>query len=137
VTTPVQRQCWFAVGTTVLNPFQVVAKMTVVYWDAVAYAWLSYAANSQRASFEVQFNGTNVFAGQPSLTKLPGFAAPPQLMYYSTGVFGPLDWSLLGPRFNSAAGTRVRICDIGGACSNALCVFGQDKPVLRPADVGL
>ncbi len=138
VTTPVQRQCWYAVGSTVLNPFQVVAKMTVVFWDATAYAWLSYAANSQRASFEVQFNGTNIFAGQPSLAaKLPGFSAPPQQMYYSTSVFGPLDWSLLGPRFSTAAAPRVRICDAAGACTNAQCVFGVDKPVLLPSDVGL
>jgi hypothetical protein len=137
VTTPVQRQCWFAVGTTVLNPFQVVAKMTVLYWDAVAYARVNYAANSQRSFFEIQVNGTNVFAGQPSLPKLPGFAAPPQLMYYNTLLFGPLDWSLLGPRFSSAAGTRVHICDSSNACLDALCVFGPDVPVLSPADVGL
>ncbi len=134
----VLRQCYFAQGTTVLNPFQVVAKMSVVFWDANAYAWVSFAANSQRASFDLRLaDGTNVFAGQPSLTTLPGFSSPPQRMFYSTSVFGPLDWSVLGPRFNPSAGVRVRICDGANVCTTSLCMFGADKPVLKPSDVGL
>ena len=115
VTTPVQRQCFFAQGTTVLNPFQVVTKMTVVFWDSVAYAWVNYAANSERDSFEIQWNGTNIFQGQSSLPSLPGFDSAPKKMYYNTNVFGPLDWTTLGARFQSGGSpdVRVRICNGG------------------------
>ena len=45
-----------------------------------------------------------------------------QRMFYSTSVFGPLDWRVLGPRFRSAAGVQVRICDAAGACSVNVCI---------------
>lgn len=136
MTTAVQRQCYFAQGTTVLNPFQIAVKMTVVFWDSNAYAWVNYAANSERSSFRILWNDTNVFAGQPSLAKMPGFSGPPKKMFYSTSIFGPLDWSLLAPRFNTGQTVNVEICNDAECVSN-VCSFTPDKPVLAPADVGL
>jgi hypothetical protein len=137
VTTPVLRQCYFAQGTTVLNPFQVVVKMSVLFFDSSAYSWVSFAANSQRSSLQFLLSdGSSVFAGQPSLSSPPGFSTPPQRMFYATSVFGPLDWTVLAPRFNSNSGVQIRICD-AGACTVSNCLFGADKPVLKPSDVGL
>jgi hypothetical protein len=121
----------------VLDPFQVVAKMTAIFWGNVSYAYVNYAANSVRDSFEIiSLNDTNVFEGQTTLTKLPGFNTPPQKMFYSTSIFGPLDWTILSERFNSGANVNVKICE-GTVCEVKACKFGVDKPVLKPEDIGL
>lgn len=146
VTTAVIRQCYFAQGTTVLNPFQVLVKVTAIFWDNHAYSWVNFASNTEQESFEIISNNAsdpstfeqNIYTGQ-TMPKLPGFSNVdgPARLYYQTSVFGPLDWDLLGPRFNSQASVAVKLCKTSTDCSTYSCIFGVDKPVLTPADVGL
>lgn len=145
VRTPVLRQCSFSQGVTVMDPFQAIAKVSVVYWASTAYAWVNYAANSERSSLAFISNnasdpttlGQSIFLGQPAnvLPSQPGFGSAdgPQL-FYSTGVFGPLNWTVLEPRMTRVG---VRLCTTGATptCTTYSCTFGSDKPVLRPDQV--
>lgn len=128
-----------------MNPFQVVAKLSMVFWDDVAYAWVNYAANAPRSSFALVSNdpanaavrGQNVFAGQSAaiVPTLPGWttAKGPQL-FYSTQVFGPLDWTQLRAR-TSVVGVSLCTVATNPVCTTFPCTFGLDKPVLTPLDV--
>lgn len=135
VTTAVIRQCTFSQGVTARNPFQVMAKVSVVYFNNHAYAWVNYAANSVRSSLQfVNSSGISIFSGQSSLPTQPGFGvADGSLMFYETSIFGPMDWAVLKLQFDPAVGpVYVQICvdALPTSCSLHACAFGPDRPVL-------
>ena len=138
VSTPVQLQCVAAQDVSSGQSFQYVAKLSFLAYDSTAYSWIQYAGSREVASAAfVAQDGRDVFAGQQAQFASPFFNSTSEgsqpLMFYNTGVFGPLDYQLVRGRIQGPV--SLQLCNTDGTCTRRPCVGfdAEPRPVLTPS----